>query len=43
MLDGIHNDDMIPGLKDIADAVHDHGGKIVCQTDRFPVKKTGTF
>jgi 2,4-dienoyl-CoA reductase-like NADH-dependent reductase (Old Yellow Enzyme family) len=28
---GIHNDDMISGLKDIADAVHDHGAKIVCQ------------
>ena len=28
---GIHNDDMIPGLKAIAAAVHDNGGKIVCQ------------
>jgi len=28
---GIHNDDMIPGLKAITAAVHDNAGKIVCQ------------
>jgi 2,4-dienoyl-CoA reductase-like NADH-dependent reductase (Old Yellow Enzyme family) len=28
---GIHNDDMIPGLKKMAASVHDHRGKIVCQ------------
>lgn len=28
---GIHSDDMIPGLKDIAAAAHDNGGRIVCQ------------
>jgi 2,4-dienoyl-CoA reductase-like NADH-dependent reductase (Old Yellow Enzyme family) len=28
---GIHNDDMIPGLQQMAEAVHTHRGKIVCQ------------
>ena len=28
---GIHTDDMIPGLKELADAVHEHGGKIAFQ------------
>jgi 2,4-dienoyl-CoA reductase-like NADH-dependent reductase (Old Yellow Enzyme family) len=28
---GIHNDDMIPGLKKMTAAVHDQRGKIVCQ------------
>jgi 2,4-dienoyl-CoA reductase-like NADH-dependent reductase (Old Yellow Enzyme family) len=28
---GIHEDDMIPGLQQMTDAVHTHRGKIVCQ------------
>ncbi|MGD2185283.1 MAG: NADH:flavin oxidoreductase [Desulfobacterales bacterium] len=28
---GIHNDEMIPGLQKMTDAVHNHRGKIVCQ------------
>ena len=28
---GIHNDDMIPGLKEMTAAVHDQNGKIICQ------------
>lgn len=28
---GIHNDDMVPGLRNLTTAVHDNGGKIVCQ------------
>ena len=28
---GIHNDDMIPGLQKIAGAIHENGGKTVCQ------------
>ena len=28
---GIHNDDMIPGLQKMTEAVHTHRGKIVCQ------------
>ncbi len=28
---GIHQDDMIPGLKQLAAAVHDHGGKVAFQ------------
>ena len=28
---GIHNDDMIPGLQQMTEAVHTHRGKIVCQ------------
>jgi 2,4-dienoyl-CoA reductase-like NADH-dependent reductase (Old Yellow Enzyme family) len=28
---GIHNDDMIPGLQKMTEAVHNHRGKIVCQ------------
>ena len=28
---GIHNDDMIPGLQQMTEAVHTHRGKIICQ------------
>ncbi|MGD8883745.1 MAG: NADH:flavin oxidoreductase [Desulfobacterales bacterium] len=28
---GIYNDDMIPGLQKMADAIHENGGKTVCQ------------
>ena len=28
---GIHNDDMIPGLQKMTEAVHTHRGKIICQ------------